>query len=188
MLASANQAQYACLACETGSGGRLIAAVAHCTAVVTSLRPESRVHAAGAAAWQALAGAPPRLAQENHSAYERSSAVGPTFACGADLRCCSTTSHVDLLVEGCPGAAATGAGGIGATGSCPPTRGGVGATGGGGAGWAAGWARACGIASLGENHLGFPGSPASGTPGAHACRGTRGPDGARGQAARGSAS
>src|SRR2546429_1813371 len=187
MLASANQAQYACLACETGSGGRVIAAVHHCTAVLTSLPPESALNAPWAAAWQALAGAPPRLAQENRSAYERSSAVGPTFACGADLRCCSTTSHVDLLVEGCPGAAAAGAGGMGAPGSCPPTRGGVGATGGGGTDWAAGWAVACGIASLGENHVGFPVSPASGTRGAHAGRCTGAPDGSCGEAGRGSA-
>src|SRR5256886_6856496 len=187
MLASANQAQYACLACETGSGGRLIAAVAHCTAVLTSLPPESALKAPWAAAWRALAGAPPRLAQENQSAYGRSSAVGPTFACGAGLRCCSTTSHVDLLVEGCPGSASTGAGGIGATGSCPPTRGGVGATGGGGTDWAAGWAVAGGIASLGENHVGFPVSPASGTRGAHAGRCTGAPDGSCGEAGRGSA-
>jgi hypothetical protein len=33
-----------------------------------------------AAAWQADAGAPPLFAQANHSAYERSSAVGMAFA------------------------------------------------------------------------------------------------------------
>src|SRR2546430_15290247 len=97
MLASANQAQYACLACETGSGGRLIAAVAHCTAVLTSLPPESALNAPWAAAWQALAGAPPPLAQENHSAYERSSAGGPTLPCGAGLPRCSPTPPVGLL-------------------------------------------------------------------------------------------
>src|SRR5690349_23039103 len=47
--------------------------------------------------------------------------------------------------------------------------GGAGAGGAGsGAGWATGCAVACGMASLGENHVGVPGSAASGTLGAQA--------------------
>ena len=38
-------------------------------------------------AWHALAGAPPRFAHENHSAYERSSGVGSSLE-GSTLRCC----------------------------------------------------------------------------------------------------
>lgn len=53
---------------ETGTGGRVMAAVAHCTATATSLPVDSAWKAPCAAAWQALAGAPPRLAQANHSA------------------------------------------------------------------------------------------------------------------------
>ena len=45
-----------------------MAAVAHCTAVVTSLPDESALNAPWAAAWQALAGAPPLFAQANHCA------------------------------------------------------------------------------------------------------------------------
>jgi len=102
MLASENHAQYCWRAKETFSGGWLIAAVAHCTAVITSLPLDSALNAPCAAAWHALAGAPPRFAHANHSAYERSSAVGPTltFALLSVLPCCSTTSHVDLAVPG----------------------------------------------------------------------------------------
>lgn len=120
MLPSANHAQYCWRAWATGSGGRLIAAVAHCTAVATSLPLDNALKAPWAAAWHALAGAPPRFAQANHSAYDRSSAVGPTGACGPDLRGCSTTCHVGLAAGGCDGAAGcagTGAAGTGDTGS-----------------------------------------------------------------------
>ena len=49
-----------------------------------------------AAAWQALAGAPERLAHANHSAYDLSSAVGPWGL--ASSRCfCSTTSQDDVF-------------------------------------------------------------------------------------------
>ena len=77
MFASENHAQYVWRVYETFSGGRLIAAVAHWTAVVTSLPVDRALKAPCAAAWQALAGAPPLFAHANHSAYERSSAVGP---------------------------------------------------------------------------------------------------------------
>jgi hypothetical protein len=69
-----------------------MAAVAHWTAVATSLPLDRALKAPCAAAWHALAGAPPRLAQANHSAYERSSGVGTTFL-GSIFRLCSTTSH-----------------------------------------------------------------------------------------------
>src|SRR3979409_1321654 len=65
---SENHAQYVCRLDETGTGGRLIATVAYWTAVATSLPLESASNAPWAAAGQALAGAPPRLAHANHSA------------------------------------------------------------------------------------------------------------------------
>ena len=68
MLASANHAQYWARVYDTSWGGWLIAAVAHCTAVLTSLPLDSALNAPWAAAWQTLAGAPPRFAQANHSA------------------------------------------------------------------------------------------------------------------------
>jgi len=46
--------------------------------------------------------------------------------------------------------------------------GGVGAGAGAGMGAEVGWAVECGICSFGENHVGVPGSAASGTRGAHA--------------------
>src|SRR6266513_2018153 len=63
-----------------------------------------------------------------------------------------------------------GAGGTFATGSWPPTTGGVGvgAGCGAGAGWAAGCEVVCGTCSLGENQVGVPGSAARGTRGAQA--------------------
>src|SRR5690348_1764801 len=89
-----------------------------------------------AAAWQALAGAPERLAHANHSAYDLSSAVGPCGLCSASWRFWSTTSHedddvlafpgwdpvVDAGIAGAVGAEAVGAGcgagaGVGATGA-----------------------------------------------------------------------
>src|SRR5260370_41525315 len=96
MFDSENQAQYDGRPGGTGKGGRFTAAVAHCTAVATSLPLDSAWKAPCAAAWHAPAGAPPRLAQANHSAYERSSGVGTTFF-GSTFCRCSTTSHEDLL-------------------------------------------------------------------------------------------
>jgi hypothetical protein len=104
-----------------------MAAVAHCTAVATSLPLDSAWKAPCAAAWHAPAGAPPRLAQANHSAYERSSGVGTTFF-GSTFRLCSTTSQDDRLAvpvgfcapgdePGCEGADAGTAKG-GAVGGC----------------------------------------------------------------------
>src|SRR5258708_8344419 len=113
MFASENQAQYDWRSAETGTGGRVIAAVAHCTAVATSLPLDSAWKAPCAAAWHAPAGAPPRLAQANHSAYERSSGVGTTFL-GSTFRLCSTTSHEDrpaVPVGVCGGGGGGGAGG-----------------------------------------------------------------------------
>lgn len=68
MFPSENHAQYVWRPAETATGGRAIAAVAHCTAVATSFPLDSAWNAPCAAAWQALAGAPPRFAHENHSA------------------------------------------------------------------------------------------------------------------------
>src|SRR5262249_10971145 len=78
---------------------------------------------------------------------------------------CSTTCHADFV-----GSAGVGAAGTGATGSCPPTTGVGGVGAGAGVGttvWAIGCAVACGICSLGENHVGVPGSAARGARGAH---------------------
>jgi hypothetical protein len=50
MLASENQAQYVWSWYETAAGGRLIAAVAHCTAVATSFPLVSAAKAPWAAA------------------------------------------------------------------------------------------------------------------------------------------
>ena len=68
MFASENHAQYVWRSKLTFAGGRLIAAVAHCTAVAKSLPLVNASKAPCAAAWHALAGAPPRLAHANHSA------------------------------------------------------------------------------------------------------------------------
>src|SRR5258708_12597066 len=154
MFASENQAQYDWRSAETGTGGGVMAAVGHCTAVATSLPLDSAWKGPCAAAWHAPAGAPPRLAQANHSAYERSSGVGTTFFGSAFLRC-STTSHEDLLAVpgGCctpgdePGCGAADAGtahggaaaGRRARGGRGLRRAAGGAGGAGGAGCCTGW-------------------------------------------------
>src|SRR5207237_5994507 len=56
MFASENQAQYFWRASLTFSGGRLIAAVAHCTAVATPSPPDGATNAPCAASWSARAG------------------------------------------------------------------------------------------------------------------------------------
>src|SRR5260370_25741636 len=126
MVGGENQAQSDWRSAETGTGGRVIAAVAHCTAVATSLPLDSAWKAPCAAARHAPAGAPPRLAQANHSAYERSSGVGTTFL-GSTFRLCSTTSHEDLPAV--PVGVCAGGGGGGAEGGFD--------AGGAGGGWAA---------------------------------------------------
>ena len=115
MCARENHAQYACRPAETGTGGRVMAAVAHCTAVATSLPADRAWKAPCAAAWHALAGAPPRLAHANHSAYERSSGVGTNFA-GSTFRFWSTTPHDDFVPDGAGWVGGGGGGGGGAAG------------------------------------------------------------------------
>src|SRR5579864_117181 len=117
MLARENHAQYVWRSKLTLAGGRLIAAVAHCTAVATSWPLVSAWNAPCAAAWHALAGAPPRLAQANHSAYDLSSGEMPCAL--SALVFCWTTSHVDFAAAGCAcgwgvGATGSGAGAVGA--------------------------------------------------------------------------
>src|SRR5256714_6703332 len=65
--------------------------------------------------------------------------------------------------------------------------GGAGATVAGSTGCDIGWAVACGMASFGENHVGLPVSPASGTRGAQAGTCSEGATGSRGRGVFGSA-
>jgi hypothetical protein len=118
MWAIENQAQYWLRSGSTKVGGTDIDCAAILAASLTSLPAPKARTAPWAAAWHAGMAAPPRLAQTNHSAYERSSGVAPSLDLPifASTALWGTTSHaaVDLATGAAAGAGtAAGAGDAG---------------------------------------------------------------------------